>query len=148
MPTQKQQDYTLLTQCNCFALRRSARITTQLYESYLRPIGIKPTQFTILAILANTGPIPLTTLADMAALERTGLTRNLKVIEKNGWIETYADAKDKRIRLIKMTDSGMQKLNEAIPLWKQAQQIVEDKLSKDKVIDLREDLTLMNQVLQ
>ena len=55
-------------------IRRSARKVTQFYEGALREAGIKPTQFTIVATLANTGAIPLSQLADQ--LEKIADTRS------------------------------------------------------------------------
>jgi hypothetical protein len=40
-------------------LRKATRAVTQLYDRHLRPSGLKGTQFSILAVLANTGTITL-----------------------------------------------------------------------------------------
>jgi DNA-binding MarR family transcriptional regulator len=54
-------------------------------------------------------------------LERTTLTRNLKPLEAAGWVETRPDAKDARIRRVRLTDEGRELLRGAIPLWRAAQ---------------------------
>ncbi len=51
----KDDNYSQLLDCSCNMIRGTARKITQYYESSLREAGIKPTQFTILAALANTG---------------------------------------------------------------------------------------------
>ncbi len=87
-------------------MRKSARKITQFYENSLRDAGIKPTQFTILATLANTGPIQLTQLADRLLLERTGLTRNLNILERNAWIEIRPGEEDSRQRVVSLSRKG------------------------------------------
>ncbi len=57
---------------------------TQHYERAFRGTGLRATQFTLLATLIQTGPIPLGRLAEMTGLERTTLTRNLRPLEKRG----------------------------------------------------------------
>ena len=54
-----------------------SRDLTRAFEKAMRGSGVRGTQFTLLATLVQTGPIPTTRLADFQGLERTTLTRNL-----------------------------------------------------------------------
>ncbi|MBH96306.1 MAG: MarR family transcriptional regulator, partial [Gammaproteobacteria bacterium] len=46
-------DFRRLQNCACFNVRKTSRMITQLFDHALKPSGIKATQFTLLAVLAN-----------------------------------------------------------------------------------------------
>lgn len=113
--------------CKCAALRRASRAVTQHYEEYFRGTGLRATQFTILATLNETGPKPLTELAKILGLERTSLTRNLRLLEKKGYVKA-STGDDQRVRCISITHAGEQIALDALGAWKQAQASVEELL--------------------
>ena len=110
--------------CHCLAARRRARELTRFYEERLRPHGLRATQFSILAVLAQTGPTLITDLAELLGLERTSLTRSANVMEREGWIED-APSDDGRERPLQLTDGGREKVEAAFPAWKEAQEAVD-----------------------
>ncbi|MDH3474180.1 MAG: MarR family transcriptional regulator, partial [Rhodospirillales bacterium] len=65
-------------------LRRTARRLTQAYDQALRPSGLRLTQFSVLANLTRSGGLSITDLAELLAMERTTLTRNLRPLERAG----------------------------------------------------------------
>jgi DNA-binding MarR family transcriptional regulator len=81
---------------------------------------LRITQFTILSMLAQTGPISLTELADMLGMERSALARGLKPVARRRFV-VVSHGQDKRTRLADITRTGRRKLNEALPKWEQAQ---------------------------
>ena len=141
----KEKDYAQLLDCSCNMIRTSARRITQRYENCLRDAGIKPTQFTILAAIANTGPIQLTQLAEKLSLERTGLTRNVTVLERNGWVRVDVGSKDSRQRVISLSAQGFAQLDAAIPFWKKAQAEIADQVGGKDLNTLRATLRAMTQ---
>ena len=106
--------------CLCFALRRAARAVTQHYDRLLRPSGLRTTQFSLLALLAQAGPMPMTRLATRLGLERTTLTRNLGPLAAKGWVAVEED-EDRRVRNVRITPPGKAKAKAALPLWRKAQ---------------------------
>ena len=72
--------------CTCANLRKATRVVTQVYDAALQPVGLKATQFTVLAVLAERGEAPLTRLAETLVMDRTTLTRNLKPLVREGFI--------------------------------------------------------------
>jgi DNA-binding MarR family transcriptional regulator len=106
--------------CLNFQLRRTSRLLGRYYDKTLRPLGLRITQFNLIAVLAQTGPIAITALADLVAMERSALARNLKPIERRKLV-TVTPGKDKRTRTVKLTPAGRRKLEEALPVWDQAQ---------------------------
>lgn len=113
-------DLSACRRCHCLEARRTAREITRLYEDKLRPHDLRATQFSILAALALEGPTPVGDLAGVLGLERTSLSRSADVLERNGWVDT-AEAEDARKRPLELTAAGRQKVEEAYPAWREAQ---------------------------
>jgi DNA-binding MarR family transcriptional regulator len=108
-------------ECACLAARARARLLTRLFDAHLRPHGLRSTQFSVLAALAQTGPILLGDLADLLGLERTTLTRGVAILEERGLVETVPAA-DARTRPLGITRAGEARLARALPDWQRAQQ--------------------------
>ena len=106
--------------CTCANLRKAARVVTQRYQSALQPTGLKATQFTLLATLANRGDLPLTHLAEALMMDRTTLTRNLKPLVRRRLV-SIENEQDQRVRQIKLTAKGSTAFKNALPHWAVAQ---------------------------
>ncbi|MEY2517766.1 MAG: hypothetical protein QOJ89_5124 [bacterium] len=107
--------------CAAGRLRRAAREMTQLYDEALAPSGLTVTQLPILVALALYGPLPLKRLAEALGLDRTTLTRNLRVLEQPGLIVVASDPADARVRLAELTDEGRDHLLSALERWRDVQ---------------------------
>src|SRR5215831_17252990 len=113
-------DFSETLACSCFAARRAARTITQLYERQLKPSGLRAGQFTALSVLAQAGPQPVLRLAELLAMERTTLTRNLRSLRERGWVTESATA-DGRVRMLAITKRGTAAARAALPHWREAQ---------------------------
>lgn len=126
--------------CACYSLRRTARAITRLYEDFLRPSGLRVTQFSVLNATRLRGPVTLTRLAEMTVTERTTLTRNLNLLEKKGLIRVE-QGEDRRERRVSITEQGQEALLAAIPLWEKAQEHLRDRLGEERMGQLLADLS-------
>ena len=113
-------DFATTRQCVCTAARRRARDLTRAFEKTMRGAGLRGPQFTLLATLVQTGPLPTTRLADFLGLERTTLTRNLGPLARHGYVR-IDEAEDRRIRKVAITPAGEEAARRAFPFWKKAQ---------------------------
>ncbi len=113
-------DYPDIQVCACANLRRATRMVTQAYDAALRPLGLRATQFTMLSVLAKRGQIRQSKFADILGMDGTTLTRNLRPLLKNEWIQIDRE-EDQRVRLISITKLGRDVLDQAVPLWRQVQ---------------------------
>lgn len=113
-------DFSPCQQCACSAVRRASRAITHHFDKELRSSGLRVTQFTVLATLAQTGPMAMTGLSELLGVERTTLTRNLKALLRDEFVESRDDA-DGRVRRIAITPKGVRAAHNAFPLWKKAQ---------------------------
>lgn len=116
-------------QCVCQKVREVARKITRAYDDALRPTGIKANQFTMLSVIALTDGLSLTMLADKIGVERTTMIRNLKPLEREKQIEIY-DQSGTRARSAKITGKGLAVLQDALPLWREAQDALKDQIGE------------------
>ena len=100
-------------QCACFNTRKAARAVTRFYDEMLAPSGLKATQLTVLGAISISGPTRMSELADMLALDKTTLTRNLKLLEADGLIAIAAGA-DRRVRVAALTRAGADAVDRAL----------------------------------
>jgi DNA-binding MarR family transcriptional regulator len=126
-------------ECACLSFRQAARMVTQLFDDALMPVGLLSAQVPILIVLALYNPLTITRLASMLLMDRTTLTKNLKVLKARGFIREASD-KDKRKTLLFITPKGHIILVETHPLWLKAQKRIVDGYGKDKWQVIRKDL--------
>jgi DNA-binding MarR family transcriptional regulator len=134
--------------CACNQLRRAARAMTQRYERALASSGLKATQLPILVGLSHSRPVPLTRLAEGLALDRTTLTRNLRVLEQAGLVTTVADATDARVRLVALTDAGARLLADALVIWRELQVELEREFGAPRLRALAGELSSLTDAVQ
>lgn len=106
--------------CAVFNLRRTARLVSQAYDRALKPLGLKITQFSLLVAAHTRNDLVLSKLANSMGMDRTTLSRNLKLLEKKGLVK-LEKGEDQRELRVALTDQGYELLTQAIPLWEQAQ---------------------------
>jgi len=122
--------------CVCFTFRKAARAVTQYYDRVLRPTGLRATQLTLLASIKTLGPVTLKKLAEATVMDRTTMTRNLDLLKKKGLV-LLEPGRDRRERLVSLTDEGRERFQEALPLWKAAQDQILEGLGEEKWSGLR-----------
>lgn len=109
--------------CSCFAVRQAARAITRHYDQYLRPSGLRATQFGLLTVLAVGGRAPLGQVASRLGTDRTTLTRNLRSLIARGLVD-IGPHQDRRIQLLEATSRGVGAARRALPMWREAQRSV------------------------
>jgi DNA-binding MarR family transcriptional regulator len=97
-------------------VRLLSRSITEIYDNRLRRFGVTAAQFILLSLI-NRRPITRADIARLQHLERSTLTRNLKIILSKGWVEEVRDNADGRSRPIALTKAGKELLREARPEW-------------------------------
>jgi DNA-binding MarR family transcriptional regulator len=92
--------------------------------------GIRATQFTILSQLMLRGEMPIGKLANILAMERTTLSRNLTLLEQRKWLSIEA-GDDSRSRVIGITAAGRGAMRRGFAYWSEAQAHVGTMLGAD-----------------
>jgi DNA-binding MarR family transcriptional regulator len=106
--------------CNCLALRQAARHVSQVYDAHLAPVGLKTTQYSILAKLNRLGPLSINELAKLMVMDRTTLGRAVRPLERDKLLAIGGDD-DGRKRNLKLTAAGQTRLKAAAAKWREAQ---------------------------
>ncbi|PWF48389.1 MarR family transcriptional regulator [Massilia glaciei] len=114
------------------------RTMSRVYDQHLAAVGLKTTQYSLLANVARAA-LPVAELADILATERTTLTRNLKPLIEAGWV-TLNPGADGRVRMVTITPAGLAKVKSAKVAWRAAQDETERLLGRDAVRALHHQL--------
>lgn len=133
--------------CVAFNLRRAARLVTQAYDDALRPSGLKVTQFSLLVAAYLQENLILNKLARVMGMDRTTLSRNLKLLEKKGLVNLEKGRDQREVRVF-VTPEGYATLQAAAPLWHQAQKGLTDGLGDEKWMDMIKDLRAIGGLLK
>lgn len=111
--------------CLCLHVRRAARMIARRFDDAFRPLDLTSGQYSLLMSLNRPHPPHMKDVADLLAMDRTTLTANLKPLERRGLIEIATDPRDKRGRLLSLTDDGRALLARAFPIWQKIQRDLE-----------------------
>jgi DNA-binding MarR family transcriptional regulator len=105
----------------CFALqaRKTANLLARVYNAALEPLGLEISQFSTLSAVALERSDSITELASALGVERSTLTRNLKVLERDGLI--VQSERQGRRSTYRLTPKGRRKLSQALPIWNDVQ---------------------------
>ncbi|HSB25483.1 MAG TPA: MarR family winged helix-turn-helix transcriptional regulator [Burkholderiaceae bacterium] len=123
--------------CTNLKLRQLSRAVTRHYDAYVARTGLKNTQYSLLSHVVLLGPIRPVELARRMKLDASTLTRNLRPLVAQGWVE-IGPGGDARSRAITATDAGRAKRAEAQRAWKQAQLALNAKLGDARVARLHD----------
>lgn len=109
--------------CECLMgrIRMINRVLTGIYEEELRPFGLKATQLNLLVVVAKAGPVRRIDIGKMLNLDPSTLTRNLRVMLAQGWIEEKREGDDGRGDPLRITAKGQRLLERVGPAWRKAQ---------------------------
>ncbi len=131
--------------CACHKMREAARKITRKYNSALKPAGIKITQFTMLSAVGLKEGATLTEISTYLGMDRTTLSRNLGLLERQALIEIYDDGYG-RARSAKLTDKGVTVMETALPLWRRAQKSLRQNLGDQIWAQVHAELAVVRQL--
>lgn len=121
--------------CTNLKLRQLMRRMGQYYDAQMGLVGLKTTQFSLLACVDKLGPLRPGELAAQLKMDASTLTRNLKPLAQAGWI-TVSAGTDARSRLVAITEAGRAKRAEAQRYWRKAQEGLNRQLGLEQVAAL------------
>ncbi len=140
MLTERDRLEKLARTCAGINLRRAARAITNQYDRrFLETCGLRATQVPPLVMLYLAGPQTIQEIAGRLELDRTTLSRNIKLLEEAGLL-TIAPGMDQRTRLVTLTQAGKTMLLKALPVWEEAQSRVVSGLGEDRFRALLDQL--------
>jgi DNA-binding MarR family transcriptional regulator len=126
-----------LSLCNNAMLRRATRKIGQYYDDVLAPSRLKATQQGLLYQISIGDEPAMGAIASALIMDLSALGHTLKPLIRDGYVETFADPADRRIKRVRLTPQGLVKLDEVMKLWQVAQQHFEAVVGKDQAERLR-----------
>ncbi|WP_137157951.1 MarR family transcriptional regulator [Rhizobium sp. FKL33] len=126
--------------CICLHAQRAARALARRFDKAMKPFGLTNGQFSLLMSLNRPEPPPLSAVADLLAMDRTTLTAALKPLERDGLLKVIPSEKDRRARLLLLTDAGLDVLARALPVWKSEHEALDKEMPQGDMDRLRQDL--------
>ena len=117
--------------CACFNFRMISRLITQKFNAVTIPCGLQITQFGVLASICMCEGIAITRLSEKLVMDRTTLTRNIRPLEKNGYIK-IGTGKDQRVKILNITAKGKDLVQAICPKWKATQLNIINKFGEER----------------
>ena len=96
-----------------FLISDTARLLRRRFDQRARHLGLTRAQWQVLAHLHRNEGINQVGLADLLDIEAITLCRTLDRMEEGGWVERRPDPKDRRARLLFLTERARPLLDEA-----------------------------------
>ena len=112
-------------------IRLSLRVITGIYDKHLRNLKISSAQFALLVAIYQAQPATRSEIGRQQRMDRSTLTRHLKVVLSEGWVEETRHGADGRSRPIVLTKLGSDLLHHAETAWRAAQVEAQDLLGKN-----------------
>lgn len=128
--------------CASLNFRRTARAVTRMYDMAMQDSGIRSTQFAILVGIAKIQPVSMGTLANVLMIDRTTLTRSLRLLQNEGMI-TISKRAAMRQRFLQLTAAGEKALKRSLPLWREAHAHFVSAVGPDYWLKLRNELEVL-----
>ena len=137
--THAKLDLTGTGYCASFHFRRTARAVTRWYDEALQDTGIRSTQFAILVGIRKEQPVSIGALGEILVVDSTTLTRSLRLLRKDGFIE-ISDRGLKRQKFLTLTAKGEQTLARSVIAWRAAQTRFVETIGAEHWSELRNEL--------
>ncbi|MGK9053069.1 MarR family winged helix-turn-helix transcriptional regulator [Neorhizobium petrolearium] len=130
--------------CSNSAVRRASRQLGQLYEDAMGDTGLKGTQFSLLSQIARSGEPSLKNLAEAMVMDLSALGHTLKPLLRDGLVELVPDGSDRRVKRVRLTETGTAKQRELTARWQVAQDRFDRAFGKEKSEELRRTLAFIS----
>jgi len=125
--------------CTHLRVRKLSRAISRLYDAEMAGIGLRMTQFSLLACVERLGPVSPSALAEAMTMDASTLTRNLRPLLARRWA-AQESGQDARQRIVTLTELGAATLLSARGRWRRAQKHVRAVLGDA-------DLTTLNSLI-
>jgi DNA-binding MarR family transcriptional regulator len=108
----------LLAECAGLNSRLAARRITQFIERDLGGVTLAP--LGLMAQIAAASDDTIAGLAMRTGLDQSTLSRSLRALESDGLVEITIVESDLRRRAVWLTEKGARRLEQAVPVWREA----------------------------
>jgi DNA-binding MarR family transcriptional regulator len=123
----------LLDSCAGLGSRVVARRVTEFIEREIAGSGLTLAQLGLMAQIAAASDDTIAALAARSGHDQSTLSRNLRALESQQLVEIAIVESDLRRRAVWLTETGARRLENAIPIWRKANQKLSRQISTGAV---------------
>ena len=105
-------------------LRKLHRMLNNIYMEKFKPYGIQGSMLSILFIIGKNEQVNQKTLAELLVLDPSTMSRDVKKLERKGWL-MISKGEDPRSSALNITTEGYKLLEEIAPIWENLHHKVE-----------------------
>ena len=102
-------------------IRRLQQIAVAVFSQGAQPHGVTPVQFAVLQLLEHMPGIDQRTLAQQVGFDKATIGGVIDRLEARGLLLRQQTPKDRRVKLLNLTDAGKELLQALMPIALQAQ---------------------------
>ena len=113
-------------------IRRLQQIAVAVFSQGAQPHGVTPVQFAVLQLLEHMPGIDQRTLAQQVGFDKATIGGVIDRLEARGLLLRQQTPKDRRVKLLHLTESGQELLQALMPIALQAQRHMLDPLSDEE----------------
>ena len=128
----------IASDCLSVRVRRLGRVIDRIYGAALAPHGVSAAQLNLLSAIAATGGARPSHLMRLFDLEKSTLSRDLKRMERLGWVRSGPPSREGRV--LTLTPAGSRLLVEVRGAWEKAQASAKAELGHGAFAQLRKAL--------
>jgi DNA-binding MarR family transcriptional regulator len=120
-----------------------------MYDEVMEPVGLKMTQFAILATIFRDKEPTMQLLAAELGLDPSTMTRTLRPLTDGGLVQIQpGEDGDRRVKRLALTSLGRHKLGQGKKHWEAAQQQLSDRVGPEVFDRLIGDLSAVTKALR
>lgn len=138
-------DYMLNT--HGILLRRCQQVALAIFDQEAADLGFSPTQFSALAFMHLEPGIQQNVLGERIALDRSSVTKCVEILESRGLVRREVDAKDKRARMLFITDEGEAVLERVSAAARRARLRIEAAMGEERFMNFLKDMREFSRLL-
>ena len=113
-------------------IERLHRLVAREFEKGLRPLGLSLPQLEILAALTlYDESVRPATVAELLAVDRSTMSRNLAALQQRGWVHTTSTSSSGRSLAVAITPAGTDALASADHVWRETQRALLERLGPE-----------------
>lgn len=118
--------------CPAYQARATARAITRYYNACFRPYELTAEQFSLLVGIGGGVSETVAGLASKAGVDATTLSRNIRIMESRGVIESTG-GRGRRGKQLSLTAQGWALLTSVIPVWQSAREELSRKMGSEQL---------------
>ena len=122
-------------ECAFANIRLLGRVVTAFYDAALRPADLRASQLALLWAIVACEPVEMGRLGEVTHTDQTTLSRTVDKLRQADLV-AVAPGKDRRVRMLRLTDEGRARFARAMPYWDAAQREIDRWLSVEGLNDL------------